>query len=358
MSTVSIVSVLVLVLAPCLVVLAVLFVWSHPGRPVLLGGSAEKLFVDVNGVAQGLIITSRDDSHPVLLYLHGGMPDYFLARRHHARLEDDFTVCWWEQRGSGLSYRPSDPLPTLDQLVADTLAVTDYLRSRFGTDRIYLMGHSGGTYLGMLAVARAPERYRAFVGVAQMANQRDSEERAYRYMRDQFTARGDAKMLARLDAAPVFSGAYYRLRDQAMHRLGVGTTRAMRSVVRGIFLPSLQCREYTLSEKIRLWRGKRASGVSSLWTEMLARDLPARVPAVDVPIYFLHGVHDYTCSYAGARAYFDVLRAPVKGFYTFPDAAHSPNFEDPVRTQHILRQDVLHGSTSLADERVLRSGAV
>ena len=150
---------------------------------------------------QGLIITSRDAGHPVLLYLHGGMPDYFLARRHHARLEDDFTVCWWEQRGSGLSYRPGDPQPTLDQLIADTLAVTEYLRRRFGTDRIYLMGHSGGTYLGMLAVARAPELYRAYIGVAQMANQRRSEERVYRYMREQYAAQGDARMLARLAAA-------------------------------------------------------------------------------------------------------------------------------------------------------------
>ncbi len=149
-------------LAPFVLVLAVLLVWSYPGRPVPPpGGTAEKVFVTINGVPQGLIITSRDARHPVLLYLHGGMPDYFLARSHHARLEDDFTVCWWEQRGSGLSYRPGDPPPTLDQLIADTLAVTEYIRRRFGTDRIYLMGHSGGTYLGMLAAARAPELYRA-----------------------------------------------------------------------------------------------------------------------------------------------------------------------------------------------------
>ncbi len=187
-----------------------------------------------------------------------------------------------------------------------------------------------------------------------MGNQRRSEERAYRYMCKQYAALGDARMLARLEAAPVLSDAYYRLRDDAMHRLGVGTTQAMRSVVTGLFLESLQCRDYTLSEKIRLWRGKTASGVSSMWTDMIQHELPARVPAVQVPVYFLHGTHDYTCAYAEARAYFDALRAPFKAFYTFPEAAHSPIFEDPARAQQILRQDVLRGDTTLADERAPR----
>lgn len=335
--------------------LAVLLAWSYPGRPAPPpGGLAEKVFVPINGVPQGLIITSRAPGHPVLLYLHGGMPDYFLAQCHHARLDDDFTVCWWEQRGSGLSYRAGDPPLTVDQLIADVLAVTEYLRQRFATDRIYLMGHSGGTYLGMLAAARAPELYCAYIGVAQMGNQRRSEERAYRYMCEQYATRGDARMLARLAAAPVLSAAYYRLRDKAMHQLGVGTTRAMRSVVTGIFLASLRCRDYTLREKVRMWRGKAASGVSSVWAAMIERDLLSRVPAIRVPVYFLHGAHDYTCAYAEALAYFETLDAPRKAFYTFPDAAHSPIFEDPARAQQIIQQDVLRGDTNLSDANAVR----
>ena len=74
----------------------------------------------------------RDE--PVLLYLHGGMPEYFLTERYPTGLEAEFIVCWWEQRGSGLSYRPGMPAEsvTVEQLVADTLAVTNYLRRRFG----------------------------------------------------------------------------------------------------------------------------------------------------------------------------------------------------------------------------------
>ena len=59
---------------------------------------AEKVFVPINGVEQGMFLTSRDDQHPVLLYLHGDMPEYFLTQRYPTGLEDMFTVVWWERR--------------------------------------------------------------------------------------------------------------------------------------------------------------------------------------------------------------------------------------------------------------------
>jgi hypothetical protein len=43
------------------------------------------------------------------------------------------------------------------------------------------------------------------------------------------------------------------------------------------------------------------------------------------------------------------LDAPVKGFYTFEQSAHSPLFEEPDRTLEILLTDVLTGGDSLAD---------
>jgi pimeloyl-ACP methyl ester carboxylesterase len=355
-------------LLACLLGLAgVLVCWSYPGRPrpfvdergrTLPGSIAEKIRVGINGVEQGMIIKGKDRTKPVLLYLHGGMPEYFLTQRYPTGLEDHFTVCWWEQRGAGLSYSPGIPRATLTaaQLISDTLAVTDYLRRRFDQDRIYLMAHSGGTFLGIQAAARAPDRYRAYVGVAQISSQLRSEKRAYDSMLQQLKARGDTRLVRKLEAAPVtladgVPSAYLAVRDEAMHRLGVGTMRGMKSVVGGLFLPSLQSREYTLGEKLNLWRGKAASGVSSTWREMLATDLATRVPEVGVPVFFFHGVHDYTCSYAEAEAYFEQLEAPIKGFYAFAQSAHSPIFEEPARAQRILREDVLAGANGLADRR-------
>jgi pimeloyl-ACP methyl ester carboxylesterase len=354
-----------IVVAGLLILLGVLLVWSYPGKPrlfvdtngnLLVGSISEKTFVDINGMKQGMFIRSRDVTNPVLLYLHGGTPDYFLTKKYPTGLEDHFTIVWWEQRGAGLSYSPNIPRETitLEQMISDTIAMTNYLRQRFGKEKIYLMGHSGGTFVGILAAARAPELYHAYIGVAQMSNQLQSEKLAYDYMLQQFKEQGNTDMVRKLEAAPVtVTGgtpySYLLLRDVAMHSLGIGTTHDMKSVGRDIFLESLQFPEYTLLEKINLWRGKASSGVSSLWDTVITTDLSEKLPEIQVPVYFLHGIYDYTCSYTEAKAYFETLHAPLKGFYTFDQSAHSPLFEEPDKTQKILLEDVLTGTNSLAD---------
>jgi hypothetical protein len=78
----------------------------------------------------------------------------------------------------------------------------------------------------------------------------------------------------------------------------------MNSVITGLFLPSLASREYTLREKANTWLAKSRSGISTLWKTMIATDLSKEVPALAVPVYFLHGIYDYTCSYPLAKDFF------------------------------------------------------
>lgn len=221
-------------------VLALLFI--SPGQPspvtderrrLATGSISEKIRVSINGIAQGMFIRGRDVKNPILLFVHGGagMPEYFLAQRYAGALEvleQHFTVCWWERRGTGLSWSPS-LLPetmTVKQVVADLLAVTDYLRDRFGQQRIYLMAHSGGSFFALQAVAQSPQSFHAYIAVAQIVHQLRSENVAHQYMLSRFREIGDARMVGRLEAVPTpmsvpLPASYMAIRDQAMHRLGV-----------------------------------------------------------------------------------------------------------------------------------------
>ena len=346
-----------------LVVLGILLVLS-PGRPkpfldgsgkTVIGSISEKIKVHINGVDQGMFIKGMNLSNPVLLYLHGGMPDYFLTQRYPTGLDEDFTVVWWEQRGSGLSYDANAPLALVNsaQIVLDTVALTNYLRLHFGQKKIYLMGHSGGTFIAMQAVARAPELYHAYIGVAQMSNQFESEKLAYSYMLQRFKAAGYTKVVRQLEKSPIGNApplpdAYLKVRDMAMHTLGIGTMHHMTSIASGLLMASLLNREYTLGEKIKLWRSKIVAG-DRLWHTQLSTDLTKTVTRLEIPVYFFHGIYDYTVSYPLAKSFLELMVAPVKGFYTFTNSAHSPLFEEPRRMQPIIRADVLNGVQTLAD---------
>lgn len=355
-----------MVLSLGLLILLMLFIvlWRiSPGRPdsfrdaegnMLPYSLAEKVFIEIGGIRQGMFIKSKDSTHPVLLFLHGGMPEYFLAERYARPLEDHFTVVYWEQRGSGLSYSPSIPpeTMTLPQMVKDVIEVTGYLKQRFGVEKVYLMAHSGGTFIGIHAANTAPGLFHAYIGVAQMSDQLTSERLAHAFMLERYKDEGNNRMVKKLRHAPVEDNtpdAYLRLRDKAMHELGIGTMRDMTSVVRGIFIPSWTSRSYTLKEKFNLWKGKSESGVSALWKDMVSVNLMNNIRALEIPVYFISGRWDYTVSFSLSADYFRTIQAPIKGFYIFEESAHSPMFEETTKFIQILKTDVLAGKNALAD---------
>ena len=288
------------------------------------------------------------------------MPEYFLNGKYHSGLENYFTVCWWERRGAGLSYSAniSGRDITIDQYVSDTIAVTDYLRKRFGKTKIYLMGHSGGTFIGIQAAAIAPERYKAYIGIGQMSNQIESEKLAYKYMLESYAKTGNNGKIKKLQKFPVLNSdkeiqlAYFTsiVRDNSMHELGIGTMHNMKSVITGIFLPVMEFREYNLKEKINVWRGKAFLQKSTdLAEQMLMTNLTEKITKLDIPLYLVSGIYDYTVSYSLSKQYLEKIEAPVKGFYTFQNSAHSPLFEEPGEFIQVMTRDVLNGRTDLAD---------
>jgi pimeloyl-ACP methyl ester carboxylesterase len=358
--------ILLAILILIIVIPALVLAIASPGKPApfldkdgkpLSNSLSEKVFVTINGSRQGMFIKSKDLSNPVLLYIHGGIPDYFLTQKYPTGMDEYFTVVWWDMRGMGLSFDPNIRKDTMttDLLVSDVLEVTKYLRERFHQDKIYLMGHSGGTFYGMLAISRAPEYYKAYMANAQMTNQLKSEMLAYDYMLAEFKKNGNTKMLAEMEKAPVTAGSiplpasYANMRDPGMHLLGIGTIHGMDSIVTGLLIPSFQFREYTMGEKVNLWRGKVAYG-NTTFNAQLATDITKEVPEVKIPVYFFHGIYDYTVNYTLAREYFAELKAPLKGFYTFEKSAHSPLFEEPEKMGQIIKEDVLKGKVDLTDK--------
>ncbi len=342
----------------------ILFFYSSgkPKQPLDKNGKAlynsisEKLFIDINGARQGMFIKGENIDNPIILYLHGGMPDYFLTEKSPTKLEKNFTMVWWEQRGCGISYSSSlaNDNTTLDQLVDDTITLTQYLLKRFNKKKIYLMGHSGGTFIGVYVIDKVPELYYAYIAIAQMSDQRKSEKIAYDYMLSKYHELGNRKMVKTLQRLSLGDSGnlpeeYEKIRDVAMHELGIGTMKKINNLITDLIFPSLFFSEYTLSEKYNLWVNKSQSGISRNWKRMISTNLMENKNSFRVPVYFFHGIYDYTCSYKLAKEYFTKIKAPAKGFYTFYQSAHSPIFEQPDKMNKILLSDVLNSRTELAD---------
>ena len=137
-----------------------------------------------------------------------------------------------------------------------------------------------------------------------------------------------------------------------MHKLGIGTMHQMKSVFWDIFIPVWTCRAYTIREKVNIWKSKFFFlPKTGLTNEILKTDFTARVQKLDVPVYFFSGKYDLTVNIELSKAYYNSLKAPLKGFYTFQNSAHSPLFEEPALAKRIFLMDILKGTTALADKQ-------
>lgn len=356
------------ILLVVIIVLAALFLhFCPPGRkqPEQFkdqGSISEKVFVEIGGVRQGMIIKGRDHTKPILLFLSGGpgIPDYFLARKYCPSLESMFVVCYWDYRGTGLSYDPncSEETLTKEQFVMDTIDVTDYLRKRFERDQIYLMGHSFGTMIGLLAVSVAPEKYHSYIAMSQMADQPRSEMAAINTMIVQYESINNESMMDQLSEFQTSSPDEVRLktwfdspiRGIALHDLGHGMMQDMKSIASGVFFPLMGFRDYTIMERLHIWKGFKLIKDSPIDVDCMNFNAFETVPRVNLPVYFLAGRNDLTCAYGIQKNYFTSLEAPVKGFYSFDHSANSPLFEEPHKALRVLTEDAVRTRTDLRDK--------
>jgi pimeloyl-ACP methyl ester carboxylesterase len=268
----------------------------------------EKTFIQMDDIKIGMFIKGNNINNPILLFLHGGpgMPEYGLTKEWPTYLEEHFTVCWYEQRGAGISYNKNIDIRemAIENIISDTVEVTNYLRNRFSQNKIYLMAHSWGSLIGLKTVKKYPELYHAYIGIAQITNQLKSEKIAYEYMLEQYKSLNNKSMvnklesfkLLNLDTIPI---DYAKFRDRPMHELGIGSMRKMDSVISGIFLPIMRNGDYTLSERVNIWRSKAIIlNKTDLWEKMIGNDFTKEIVSIEIPIYLFHGIFDYTVNYS------------------------------------------------------------
>jgi proline iminopeptidase len=303
---------------------------------------AELVTVEIGGVDQVLMIRGRSVDGPVLLHLAGGPGGTDLgAMRADARLESDFVVVTWDQRGTGKSYATSiDPVEdlTLDQAVADTLAVTEYLRERFARDRIYLTANSWGSIPGVLAVQQRPALFHAYVGTGQMVDNRATDRMFYEDALSWAEATGNDGLAERIRAAgppPYEDLLDYEYTVSYEHEWNAYPGVAqLWEMPFNTFVP-----ENSLLDRINALRGMFDVNYF-VYPQLQDHDFRRDVPRLDVPVYLVLGAHEARGRAVLAEDWFEQLQAPVKELVVFDRSGHRPSFEQPAEFAALLRRVV------------------
>jgi pimeloyl-ACP methyl ester carboxylesterase len=295
--------------------------------------------VRIGEIDQWVSIRGSDKRNPVLLFIHGG-PGYVsipLSWWFTRGWEDYFTVVQWDQRASGKTYLLNDPKNigptlTLDRMLADTEEIVEWVRKELGKKKIFVIGHSWGSYLGVELAKRHPDWLHAYIGVGQLTDGPESERRGYTFALNAAHKAENSEAIRQLEAIGpyVTPGKQTPLKEIYTQRRWLGfyggmmAYRDSSSAESGLADLSP---DYTQNEIAHIWDGNDLIE-SYLLPEVLSLDLTG-IRTLDCPLIIFAGRHDYNVNSEVAHNWFVRVKAPSKQFVWFENSAHLPMTEEP-----------------------------
>jgi len=303
-------------------------------------GVDETSVVTLGRARQVINIRGADRDNPILLYIHGGpgsveMP---MAWTFQRPWEDAFTVVQWDQRGAGRSYLLNDPAaiaPTLrlDRYRDDAIELIDQLRARFGQRKVFVLGHSFGSAVGLAVAQKRPDLLFAYIGMGQLIDFRENERVGMSRTRDIAERRGDIEAVRAIDALAPYpdSGPFTIEKADAWRKWAnrYGSLAGQRPDADFYFNATKLSPLYSPAD-LEAWGKGSMFTVQTLWPR-LAQVTFAPVRHLDVPVIFLLGRLDNTTPSALAARWLERLSAPAKAACWFENSGHLPMIEEPGR---------------------------
>jgi pimeloyl-ACP methyl ester carboxylesterase len=303
--------------------------------------------VQLGGIPQRIRIRTNDTANPVLLLMQQGpgMPIINEVRRFERllRLEDAFTVVYWDQRGTGLSALPLrkraqgfEITPKL--MVDDAIALLELLRDRFG-GKVFIAGFSfGATYAAQAAVLR-PDLVAAVVATGMDIDIPLAETNAYDFALTTARKRGNRRAIRQLEAIgppPHLDVKKFSTRARWVFNFGgVQGGTSFTGFMRDLLSSMVRSPDYSVADIIRTVRGASASQ-AALVPLLADTDLVTTMPRLEVPIVLVQGRLDQVAPAAAAQRFHDSLTAPSKQLVWFEKSAHTPHLDEPDKFRSVL----------------------
>ncbi len=286
--------------------------------------------INLNGCQQKILVQSNNINNPILLYLHGGPGSSIMLYSHtfSNRLKDHFILVNWDQRGTALSYHEGMDTSNIseDQIRDDALELIKYLLKTFNKKKVFLIGHSFGSVIGLQLVANSPEYFSAYIGVGQVIDWNKSVAITYEWLHKTLERANDTVGLKRIEADK-FPYIDLITKYGGHHRLSID----LNSIIKASpyyfegYLDLLEKGKQFSSNYVGKNPNPKAFSNKSIFE-------------INVPLYFFEGKNDHViaCAPELVVEYCDKAKSPKKEIIWFYNSAHYISIEEPEKFQDEL----------------------
>jgi proline iminopeptidase len=334
------------------------FVVDRPRAQAIIGnlrkitsdnGVEEIKSVSLGGIEQWISVRGRNRENPVLLFIHGGpaVPEMPTSWFYQASWEDYFTVVQWDQRGAGKTMASSDPDTlaqglSVEKFVSDAEELTTYLRQAYGKEKIFVLGHSWGSIIGLKLALRRPDWLHAYVGMGQAIDFQENERLGTEFALQSAEKTGNEEALAELKSIlpypepdkPLIVEKILVQRKWLTHFGGMVWNRSDFSFQEGAAVLSPDYSKQDIAASA--YAGITAMTILPELVSLSFLD----VTKVDCPVFIFAGEHDFATSSELVHRWFAALEAPEKHLMSFAGVSHELQFEAPGKLLFHLVADV------------------
>ena len=311
-------------------------------------GVDEGVYISLGGQEQYVLMTGKDAANPVIVYLHGGpsSPDSYCTYSFADYFTDDYTFVCWDQRGCGRTYfrnivsDPHNSTASFEQAEADLDELVDYVRNRFGQDKVIIMGHSYGTILGSQYVLDYPDKVLAYIGVAQVTSLERTDIYSFEDALIKAKEKGDS-------TEPLEKAFEKYSQDDSLENM-----MALRNLVAEYHPVEVTDNEtwdaivspYFGVDDFR-WFLKQLGSMEEyfdlnkqLFEYTFAFDVYDRSTDFQVPVYFISGSDDWICPADSVQEYMETISAPDKSITLMEGCGHNTQYALPMEFADIVRE--------------------
>lgn len=302
-------------------------------------GVQEGGFVVIGGIKQWVQIRGEDRDNPVLLFVHGGPGSSTLPISSGWQpWEKHFTVVQWDQRGAGRTYgatgEATAPTMTLERMTQDGIELAEYLLTHLHKDRIVLVGHSWGSFLGIHIVKQRPDLFYAYVGTGQVIG-RATFEKAFEitiaHLQTLAQSANNNEALAELApiaSQPTMNEGNRLVAEKWSKVLALPPVDSfeLAGPVAPPFMPDFSLLDWYNWRKGMTFSAKYLRGRDS---PMVQRDLASLGFEFSIPMVFIEGDADDITPSGPAEHYFEQIIAPQKDFVPVHGGDHFIPFDRP-----------------------------
>ena len=304
-----------------------------------INGVDEQAYIPLGGQEQYILMTGKDVSNPVIIYLHGGpaAPDTMVMYTFADLLMDDYTFVGWDQRGAGRTYyrnKASDPdnqTATFEQALKDVDELVDYACTRFGQDKVIIMGHSYGTILGSQYVLDHPDKVSEYIAVGQVVSAADGDILSYEDALKKAEEAGDDT--SEMEKAYETYMADKTLINMLALREPVSkyhpVSKESNDVWLGMSSPYFGVDDLKWFFKQIFTLDDYLSLNSKLFDYIDTYDAFEKGMHYQVPVHFISGSEDWICPVELVREYMNAVSASQKELSLIDGCGHSPQCDSP-----------------------------